>query len=149
MLLTPLAGTLADRTGPWRWFAPALVLLGVTAWPLISFLVTAPSIPHLATDLIVVMVLLSLIQGTTAQLGASFFPIWVRSSGLGLSVNLGVALFGGLAPLIITQLIATTGNKLIPGYYIAVAMAISLVLLVAGRFGRAAMAAVRQQEEVA
>ncbi len=147
MILVPIAGTLADRGGPWRAYLPALIALAVTAWPFFDYLVAAPSIGRFALVLALALVLLSFIQGSVAQLAASFFPTQARSSGLGLSVNLGVALFGGLAPLIVTTLIADTGNKLIPAYYIVVAVAVSLVLLIVGRFGAMAQAAAKLQEE--
>ena len=47
-------------------------------------------------------------------------PVGVRSRpGVGLIYNVAVALFGGLAPFIVTWLIATTGDKASPAYYVA------------------------------
>ncbi|HEY1721279.1 MAG TPA: MFS transporter [Magnetospirillaceae bacterium] len=146
--LCPLAGYLSDRVGPWRWFLPGLIALGVTAWPLFTYLVASPDIGRYLVLMIVAMLMTCLVQGPLPQLIASLFPTRVRSSGLGLSINLSVALFGGLAPLIITALIKDTGDKLMPAYYIVVATTISLLLLIAVNFGKAAHAAVRREESV-
>jgi MFS transporter, MHS family, proline/betaine transporter len=146
MLIGPLAGYLADITGPWRWFLPAVILLGVGAYPMFSYLISAPSPGRFLIVQAIAMVILGFIQGSTSQLGASFFPTAVRSSGLGLSFNLGVALFGGLAPLIVTALLVATGDKLVPAYYIIVAAIIAVILMAAGRFGEAARIATRRQE---
>jgi len=149
MLTTPLVGYLADRTGPWRWFLPAMVVFGVSALPMFQFMIAQPSSWHFFECQAVAMVLYGLMQGPSAQLTASFFPIGMRSSGLGLSINLSVALFGGLAPFYVTQMIHDTGDKMIPAYYIIVAMIIGLGLLVIGNFGKVAWAAARKQEKSA
>jgi MFS transporter, MHS family, proline/betaine transporter len=46
-------------------------------------------------------------------------PVGVRSTGVGLIYNVAVALFGGLAPFIVTWLIAATDDKASPAYYVA------------------------------
>jgi MHS family proline/betaine transporter-like MFS transporter len=38
---------------------------------------------------------------------------------VGLIYNVAVALFGGLAPFIVTWLISATGDKMSPAYYVA------------------------------
>jgi len=143
MIIGPFAGYLADITGPWRWFLPAVILLGLCAYPMSAYLIAAPSPGRFLVVQIVAMLILGFIQGSTSQLAASFFPTEVRSTGLGLSFNLGVALFGGLAPLIVTSLLVASGDKLVPAYYIVVATIIALILMGAGRFGKAANIATR------
>jgi MHS family proline/betaine transporter-like MFS transporter len=49
---------------------------------------------------------------------------------LSVSYAFGVAIFGGLAPLFNTWIIAVTGNNLAPAFYLILAAAISLVALV-------------------
>jgi MHS family proline/betaine transporter-like MFS transporter len=46
-------------------------------------------------------------------------PVGIRSTGVGLIYNVAVALFGGLAPFIVTWLISATGDKASPAYYVA------------------------------
>jgi MFS transporter, MHS family, proline/betaine transporter len=55
------------------------------------------------------------------------FPTRVRFTAMASSLNVGYALFGGTAPLVATWLIAQTGSKLAPAYYLS---AVTLVVLV-------------------
>jgi MFS transporter, MHS family, proline/betaine transporter len=48
-----------------------------------------------------------------------------------LSFSTAVSIFGGLAPLIATWLIAQTGDPLSPSYYLIVTAALSLMALIA------------------
>jgi MFS transporter, MHS family, proline/betaine transporter len=48
-----------------------------------------------------------------------------------LSFSTAVSIFGGLAPLIATWLIAQTGDSLSPSYYLIVTAAFSLAALIA------------------
>lgn len=56
------------------------------------------------------------------------FPPSTRVSGLSLSYNIGVTIFGGFAPFFAQSLVEITGSKLAPSYYI---MATSLLSLIA------------------
>ena len=53
----------------------------------------------------------------------------VRSTGMAISYNVGVTVFGGFAPLTVTWLIAATGNKLMPAFYIIAAAMLSIVVV--------------------
>ena len=46
-------------------------------------------------------------------------PRNVRSAGLSVVYALSVSLFGGSAPWLVTKLIALTGDKVAPAYYLA------------------------------
>jgi MHS family proline/betaine transporter-like MFS transporter len=66
-------------------------------------------------------------SGVQPAMMATLFPTQTRSTGMSLSYNIGVPLFGGFAPLIVTWLIATTGSNLAPSFYIMAAALISLI----------------------
>jgi MHS family proline/betaine transporter-like MFS transporter len=70
-----------------------------------------------------------LLQGSGPGLLAGLFPVEVRSTGMAISYNFGVTVFGGFAPLTVTWLIATTGNKLMPAFYIIAAAILSFVVV--------------------
>ncbi len=59
----------------------------------------------------------------------------VRRRGIGLSLGyaLGIALFGGCAPMINTWLVAKTGDPRSPGLYLIFAAAVTIVALIAAR----------------
>ncbi|BCQ60980.1 hypothetical protein PBOI14_27300 [Pseudomonas sp. Boi14] len=56
-----------------------------------------------------------------------------RVTGMSLSYNLGVTIFGGFAPVIATGLIALTGSPLAPSFYLMLAAALSVVALLMAR----------------
>jgi MHS family proline/betaine transporter-like MFS transporter len=59
------------------------------------------------------------------------FPVEVRAIGVSFGFSIAVSIFGGLAPLIATWLIARTGNPLSPSYYLVFTALLSLAALIA------------------
>ena len=57
----------------------------------------------------------------------------IRGTGIALSYNIGVPIFGGLSPAIGTWLIYATGNKLSPSFYLMLTALLSLAALLAIR----------------
>lgn len=49
---------------------------------------------------------------------AELFPTRVRGTAYSLGYNISTAIFGGAGPLVMTSLIAATGNTAIPAYYV-------------------------------
>jgi MHS family proline/betaine transporter-like MFS transporter len=54
-----------------------------------------------------------------------------RAIGVSLGFSTAVSVFGGLAPLVATWLIAATGDSLSPSYYLIVTALLSLFALMA------------------
>jgi len=86
----------------------------LTSYPRFYLMAAWPSL----TALIVAAVWLNLIKagysGVLPSLLAEQFPVEVRAIGVSLSFSTAVSIFGGLAPLIATWLIAQTGDSLAP-----------------------------------
>jgi hypothetical protein len=59
-----------------------------------------------------------MMTGAISTALADQFPIAVRSTGLALSYNTAVMVFGGFAQLIVTWLIQVTGTPLAPSFYV-------------------------------
>ncbi|NGO78823.1 MFS transporter [Streptomyces sp. YC504] len=62
-----------------------------------------------------------LLVGFTSSMPSALpalFPTKVRYGSLSVGFNISVSLFGGTTPLIAAALIATTGNLMIPAYYL-------------------------------
>jgi MFS transporter, MHS family, proline/betaine transporter len=59
------------------------------------------------------------------------FPVEVRAIGVSLGFSTAVSIFGGLAPLVATWLIAATGDSLSPSYYLIFTALLSLFALMA------------------
>ena len=118
LVLCPFAGWLADRLGTRSVMLPAVVVFGLTVYPLLSDLVTAPDATALFRYEAISCCIMSFFWGPTPLAMASAFPVQVRSTGISVVYNLGVMLFGGLAPLTNAWLTKVTGDKMAPAYYL-------------------------------
>ncbi|MAM84194.1 MAG: MFS transporter [Acidobacteria bacterium] len=134
LVLAPLFGAWSDRIGRFPIMATAAVALLVTIYPLFQWISSQPSIDRLIVAQILIGFLATAYFAPLPALLSEIFPAGTRTSGLSLSYNFAVTIFGGFAPFIITWLIATTGNDRAPSFYVAAAAAVSLLALVAVRF---------------
>lgn len=124
------AGLLSDRFGRRPVMLTGAVLVAVLAFPLLDLLQD----PHVSSAargaaLAGAGAVVGLMAGPGPAMLAEMFPTRVRCTGLGLSYSLSNAVFSGCAGLIITELIARTGDADIPAYYAAVACAVSVPAL--------------------
>lgn len=129
MVVNPAAGALADRIGPYRVFFPAVIASGLLTYPLFAFVLAHPSRLNLFAVQVIATLLLGVTAGPIPGLLGSFFPTSVRSTGLSISYNLSVTLFGGLAPLTVTGLTGLTGSRFVPAFYLVAAAGLSLILV--------------------
>ena len=125
------AGSLADRIGVWRPLAAACVLYALAAYPLFAWLVAAPSFETLLAVQVSAAVLLGLISGPLPLALSSLLPPEVRSTGVGMVYNVVGAVFGGLGPLIITALVAATGDRTAPAWWAVATGAVGAVAAMA------------------
>jgi MFS transporter, MHS family, proline/betaine transporter len=130
----PLAGHWSDKL-------PRPLLMVVTCWlfvltPYLAFYLMA-AWPSLVTCIIAVA-WLNLIKagysGVLPSLMAEQFPVDTRAIGVAFGYSLSVTVFGGLAPLVATWLIAVTGDRLSPSYYLMFCGVLSLCSLLAIQF---------------
>jgi MHS family proline/betaine transporter-like MFS transporter len=57
------------------------------------------------------------------------FPAHRRAAGLSVIYSLGVVLFGGFSPFLVTWLINRTDDSMIPAWYLMGATALTLIAL--------------------
>jgi MFS transporter, MHS family, proline/betaine transporter len=100
----------------------AALLLAVIAYPLYAWVINAPSLGVLVIVQAVLAVPGSAIVGLVTVVCAGLFPVRVRASVLGVSYNITNTLFGGLAPLLVSWFVVSTGDKAGAAYYV-IAMA--------------------------
>jgi MHS family proline/betaine transporter-like MFS transporter len=144
MALTVAIGALADRVGAWRVFLPAVALSGIMAIPLFAFILAAPSLLHLFEIQLAANLVFAFMAAPIPGLLAGMFPTAVRSTGMAVSYNVSVALFGGMAPLTVTWLGGLTGSRLVPAYYLTAAAALTIAMVLAFRERPRAVAAIAE-----
>ena len=76
-----------------------------------------------------ISLLKSFYSGALPSLMAKIFPVSTRVSGMSLSYNIAVPIFGGFAPFFAQSLIDLTGSKLAPSYYMMATSLLSLAAL--------------------
>jgi len=129
--LTPIAGAVSDRLGrTTHMIAMALVLL-VTIFPAFLLLTGRPTPLIIVLAVLLLGILKALYYGPLAALMSELFPPATRATGLGLSYNIGVTLFGGMGPATMTWLGSFPAiGDLAPGYYLTGVCLLSLWALV-------------------
>ncbi|MFZ6644696.1 MFS transporter [Undibacterium sp. TJN25] len=138
MLSAPLFGMLSDRYGRFKVLSIALLLVGCTSYPLFLILNTWPTFTTLIAVQCLVGLLIAACLGPIPAMLSDIFPTSTRGTGLALSYNFSVTLFGGFAPLLVTWMIAATESKLAPSFYVIGTSIISVtaVLILGQRMKR-------------
>jgi MFS family permease len=126
-IMLPLMGRLSDSIGrrPLLFACTALVLL--TAYPMLAWLVQAPSFNRLLVVELWLSILYASYNGAMVVYLTEIMPVDVRSTGFSLSYSLATAIFGGYTPAICTYLIHVTSNRAVPGVWLSIAALCALV----------------------
>jgi MHS family proline/betaine transporter-like MFS transporter len=129
--LTPVAGMISDKIGRTTHMIAVNVLLLFSIYPAFLLLTRNPTPTIIVGAVFWLATLKSLYYGPLAALMSELFPAATRATGLGLGYNIGVTLFGGMGPVIMTWLggIALIGD-LAPGYYLTLVCIVSLLALI-------------------
>jgi len=146
-LLFPVSGKLADKFGAYRLFYPLVISWLLCTFPLFWFVVSAPSLTRLFIAQIIASIFQVAIAGPHPGMLATIFPAKARSTGVALSYNLAVTLFGGLAPLTVATLTEVTGSQYVPAFYVVFAALVSLALVAFTRTGQTALASDRADKK--
>jgi MHS family proline/betaine transporter-like MFS transporter len=133
LVVVPFVGIWADKIGQTPIMIGAAFLFAVSVYPAFMLLAANASFAVLVAMVCWLGLLKSFYSGALPSLMAKVFPTATRVSGMSLSYNIGVALFGGFAPSIAQSLVDVTGSKLSPSYYMIVTALISLAAVIALR----------------
>lgn len=126
--LMPIGGLISDLVGR----RVPMMLYAVAGIPLSIGLFFAAQNGDMVMFFIMtaaVCLITGLYGGGVYALMSELLPTKIRATGLAISYNIPVALFGGSAPFIATALITQTGNAAAPGIYFAITSLISLISL--------------------
>jgi MHS family citrate/tricarballylate:H+ symporter-like MFS transporter len=129
-ILLPLMGALSDRVGRWPLLAVFTVLTLLTAYPILSWLVGAPSFGRMLVTELWLSLLYASYNGAAVVALTEVMPPHVRTVGFSLAYALATAIFGGFTPLVSTWLIEHTGDKAAPGWWMSGAAACGLAATV-------------------
>jgi MFS transporter, MHS family, proline/betaine transporter len=129
--LTPVAGMISDKVGRTTHMIVVNVLLLLSIYPAFLLITKNPTPVVIVGAVFWLSTLKSLYYGPLAALMSELLPPATRATGLGLGYNIGVTLFGGMGPVIMTWLggIALIGD-LAPGYYLTLVGMVSLYSLI-------------------
>jgi MFS transporter, MHS family, proline/betaine transporter len=122
---SPVLAAVSDRHG-----RKPLLLVGVLAfalltYPAFSLIIAQPSLAKLVAVQSGFALAMATYAGPAISVFAELFPTRLRSTGVSLVYSITAVLVGGFAPLIVTWLIAVTGNPLAPAFYVIAAALIS------------------------
>ncbi|WP_347556468.1 MFS transporter [Robbsia sp. KACC 23696] len=129
MVLTPIMGHYADRFGRARIMRLAACATLLTIYPCFKWLLMAPSLGVLMTIMVIAGLIKAVYFGPLAAVLSSLFPTAIRSTGLGFGYNVGVMVFGGFTPWLVTILIAKTGDPAAPSFYLMGCAVLSLICI--------------------
>jgi len=132
-VMLPAFGSLSDRIGRWPLLITAPVLVLLTAYPAMSWLVAAPSFGRLLIVEFWLAILYAMYAGTLVPFIVELMPAKVRSSGYAIILSFANGLFGTFTPFIVTMLISTTGNRASPAIWLSAAAAVSILTAIAAR----------------
>jgi MFS transporter, MHS family, citrate/tricarballylate:H+ symporter len=130
----PVMGAFSDRVGRRPLLVSCTLLMIVTAYPAMLWLVDGPTFWKLLAVELWLSFLYGSYNGAMVVFLTEIMPVEVRTAGFSFAYSLATAIFGGFTPAISTYLIQLTGNRAVPGVWLSFAAACGLI---AALFARA------------
>ncbi|GAC1669804.1 MAG: MFS transporter [Steroidobacteraceae bacterium] len=121
----PVMGSLSDRVGRRPLLVTFSSLAILTAYPAMAWLVDAPSFVRLLSVELWLSFLFASYNGAMVVHLTEIVPVSVRTAGFSVAYSLATTV-GGSTPAVVTYLIHTTGNRAMPGAWLALAAAVAL-----------------------
>jgi MFS family permease len=122
----PIMGALSDRIGRRPLLFACTIIMLITAYPAMLWLVREPSFARLLTVELWLSFLYGSYNGAMVVFLTEIMPVDVRTSGFALAYSMATAIFGGFTPALSTYLIHITGNRAVPGVWLSFAAACGL-----------------------
>src|SRR5579859_432102 len=130
---SPLVAAISDRYGRKPLLIIGTLAFGLATYPAFMAITDEPSLLKLAVVQAAFALVMAVYAGPAMSVYAELFPTRMRSTAVSLVYGITVVLAGGFAPLIVTWLIAVTGNPLMPALYVVGAAIISAVAVLGWR----------------
>jgi len=127
MLIIPFFGYLTDKIGRKALLLGALTGFIVFTYPLFALMFKNTYLAILAA-MLAFAIFEAMFQAVMPVMMTEMFPAHVRYTGLSVSYNISLALFGGTAPVFSTWLVKVSGgNVWMPAYYLIFTCIIALI----------------------
>jgi MHS family citrate/tricarballylate:H+ symporter-like MFS transporter len=126
----PVGGALSDRIGRRPVLMAIAGLSFMTAYPALLWLTAAPSFGKLLAVEMMLSCYFGVYSGTMLGALVEIVPAHVRTTCFSLAFALAAALFGTFTPFAATKLIALTGDKASPGFWLMCAAASGFIAAV-------------------
>ena len=111
----PLMARLSDRIGRKPVLAASAVLMALVSYPMFAMITTG----NMLLACIATVVMAIAFSGHAAVVHTvltEMFPTTVRYSAYSIGFSISTIIFGGSAPLVMTEIIKATGNSMVPAY---------------------------------
>ncbi|MFL9945124.1 MFS transporter [Paraburkholderia agricolaris] len=135
-VLSPVFGKLADRIGAYRLFCFFIAGWMTCVFPLFWYLLASPTETRLMVVQLIGMLFVTLQGAAHPGMLVQIFTVQGRSTGVAISYNTAVMLFGGLAPLYISVVARFTDAHFIPPSYLFGTSLLAITLVLISRTGR-------------
>jgi MFS transporter, MHS family, citrate/tricarballylate:H+ symporter len=122
----PIMGALSDRIGRRPLLFGCTILMLLTAYPAMLWLVREPSFARLLAVELWFSFIFGSYNGAMVVFLTEIMPVDVRTSGFALAYSMATAIFGGFTPALCTYMIHISGNRAIPGLWLSFAAACGL-----------------------
>ncbi|MFE4214906.1 MFS transporter [Streptomyces sp. NPDC056844] len=124
-IAVPVMGALSDRVGRKPMLIAGSAGFVVLTWPAF-YLMSLGSVVMAILAMLILGLLIAVFDGALSAMMAEQFPARIRSGAMAIPYNLVVSAFGGTVPYVATWLVATTGNRLAPSFYVMLLAAVTL-----------------------
>lgn len=129
MAMIPCFGWLTDKIGRKPVMALSLIGFILFSYPLFKMLFDS-TFTAILTAMLAFALLEAMFQAVMPALMTELFPAKIRYTGLSVSYNVSMALFGGTTPLVCTWLVHISGgNVWMPAYYLIATAVIAMAVL--------------------
>ena len=123
----PVMGAVSDRIGRKPVLIVFTLLMILSAYPALSWLVSSPSFARLLAVELWFSFIYGSYNGAMVVALTEIVPLHVRTSGFSVAYSLATATFGGFTPAVVTYLIHATDNRAVAGLWLMFAAGCGLV----------------------
>jgi MFS family permease len=127
LLWLPIMGSLSDRVGRRPLLFSCTILMLVSAYPAMLWLVHEASFSRLLAVELWLSFIYGSYNGAMVVYLTEIMPIEVRTAGFALAYSLATAIFGGFTPAISYYLSNATHNPAVPGLLLSAAALLGLI----------------------